>query len=446
MSSKTNQTVPLRSLFDAHHAPDPELLRDCVHCGFCLPACPTYMLWREEMDSPRGRIYLMNLAAEGKIDVMDREFVQHFDRCLGCMSCMTACPSGVDYGKLIEATRAQIERNHDRGIIERLYRWMIFAVFPHPGRLKVMAIPLWLHQRLGISWLVRRAWIAKLLPARLRQMEALLPEIHLSAIGSSHPAKVEAVGPARKRVGVVLGCVQRVFFDEINAATIRVLAAEGCDVYVPPAQGCCGALAAHTGREPSALEAARRLIDVFEPLELDAIVINAAGCGSNVKEYAHLLRDDPQYAARARAFSAKCRDVSEFLMELEPRAQRHPLKMRVAYQDSCHLLHAQQLRRQPRELLRSIPELELIEIPESNMCCGSAGVYNLLEPTTAQQLGQRKARHVIKSKAEALVSANPGCLLQISNELRREGQSIEAFHLVELVDASIRNQAPKRPK
>ncbi len=436
--------VPVSSLFDAHHPPDPNLIRECVHCGFCLPACPTYMLWREEMDSPRGRIYLMKMAADGKVDTMDRDFVEHFDRCLGCMSCMSACPSGVDYGKLIEATRAQIERHHDRGLLERAYRRLIFEIFPHPARLRLLAIPLWIYQVTGLRSLLHKLGIIKMLPARLQEMEALMPEISSSALRSQMPEKIAAVGTARKKVGVVLGCVQRVFFSEINAATVRVLTAEGCDVYIPPQQECCGALAAHTGREPQALDSARKLIDAFAPLNLDAIVINAAGCGSNVKEYGHLLRDDPKYAAKAREFSAKCRDISEILGELEPRSPRHPLSLRVAYQDSCHLLHAQRIRKQPRELLKAIPSLELIELPESNMCCGSAGVYNLLESATAQQLGERKARHVINSQAEALVSANPGCLLQISNELKKANRAIPTFHIVELLDASIGKRPLRR--
>lgn len=445
MSAPEIVHVPLRSLFDQHHAPDPALIRECVHCGFCLPACPTYTLWNEEMDSPRGRIYLMKMAAEGKVDTMDQNFVQHFDRCLGCMACMSACPSGVKYDKLIEATRAQIERNHRRPFLERLYRRMIFSVFPHPSRLRLLAAPLWIYQGFGIRGLLHKAGVLKALPARLQEMESLLPELSWASLSGGHPARIAAQGVARKKVGVLLGCVQRVFFDSINAATIRVLSAEGCDVYVPPQQGCCGALAAHTGREPEALDAARRLIDAFAHLDLDCIVTNAAGCGSNVKDYGHLLRDDPKYAEAARRFSAKCRDISEVLGELTPVAVRRPLKLRVAYQDSCHLLHAQRIQRQPRELLRSIPSLELVELPESQLCCGSAGVYNLLEPNTAHDLGHRKAEHVAASGADVLVSANPGCLLQISNELRRMKRAIPAYHLIELVDASIRGaQLPRK--
>ena len=431
----TTQTIPLTALFDGHHPPADELLRDCVHCGFCLPACPTYMLWREEMDSPRGRIYLMQMAANGNAK-LDQNFVEHFDRCLGCMSCMSACPSGVQYDKLIEATRAQIERLHRRPFWERLHRELIFAIFPHPERLRALALPLRIYQQLGIRSLVEKSGLLRLLPDRLHAMHELLPDYE----DCPCPEHVLPAGAPRRRVGLVLGCVQRVFFNRVNAATVRVLAAEGCEVFAPQSQGCCGALATHVGREEESRESARRMIDVFEKLEVDDIVINAAGCGSNLKSYAHILRDDPQYAERAQRFTAKCRDISESLASLKPTAERHPVQLRAVYQDSCHLLHAQGLRHQPRSLLRGIPGLELVELPESHVCCGSAGVYNLIEPDTAHQLGERKAAHVVRSKAEALISGNPGCLLQIGKELRRMKQPVRTFHFIEVLDASIRGR------
>jgi glycolate oxidase iron-sulfur subunit len=441
-----HDTVPLASLFDSHHPPEDALLRECVHCGFCLPACPTYLLWQEEMDSPRGRIYLMRAAAEGKLSTMDASFVSHFDRCLGCMSCMTACPSGVQYDKLVEATRAQIERNFSRGLGDRFTRWMIFQLFPHPQRLQWMSWPLWLYQRLGVQWLLEKTRLSRLLPKRIQQMESLLPKLAGPGQGFSYPEKIAAKGSARLKVGVVLGCVQRVFFDSINAATIRVLRAEGCELYVPRAQGCCGALATHVGREAQSVEAARQMIDSFEGVELDYIAVNAAGCGSNLKEYAHVLRDDPEYSAKAKSFAAKCRDVSEILEMVEPRAERHPLKARVAFHDSCHLLHAQKLKLTPRALLKTIPGLELVELPESNICCGSAGVYNLVEPQTAHELGQRKASHVVRSGAEMVVTGNPGCLLQIGKELREQGREIPVRHFIELLDASIAGEEQTRNK
>ena len=432
----STQTVPVTALFDSHHPPADELLRDCVHCGFCLPACPTYVLWHEEMDSPRGRIYLMQMAASGKASAMDRSFVEHFDRCLGCMSCMSACPSGVQYDKLIEATRAQIERLYQRSFWQRLHRDLIFAIFPYPQRLRALALPLQLYQQLGIRSLLEKSGLLRLLPERLQAMHDLLPDYE----DCPCPEHVLPAGPPRRRVGLMLGCVQRAFFNRVNAATVRVLAAEGCEVFAPQTQACCGALATHVGREEQSREAARRMIDEFEKLDVDEIAINAAGCGSNLKSYGHILRDDPQYAERAQRFAAKCRDISETLASLKPIAERHPVELRAAYQDSCHLLHAQGLRTQPRSLLRSVPGLDLVELPESNVCCGSAGVYNLLEPTTAQELGERKAAHVIRGKAEALISGNPGCMLQISKELRRLNHPRLTFHFIEVLDASIQGR------
>jgi len=430
------------SIFDDHNPPSQELIDDCVHCGFCLPTCPTYQLWGEEMDSPRGRIYLMKLGLEGKVKLTDT-YASHFDRCLGCMACMPACPSGVQYDKLIEATRAQLERHYGRSLWQRIYRQMVFAVFPHPARLRALLAPLWLYQRLGVQALLRRSGALRLLPQRLRSMEALLPRLSGQSFNSRMPVVIAAQSQKRRRVGLLLGCVQRVMFPEVNAATARVLAAEGCEVVVPAEQGCCGALMIHAGREAEALEFARKLIDVFAGAKVDTVVINAAGCGSNMKDYAYLLGDDPKYAEKARNFSAKCKDVSELLAELEPQAPRQPLPLRIAYHDACHLQHAQGVRNQPRQVLKNIPELELVEVPDSAICCGSAGIYNLVEPQPAEQLGDRKAQNCLSTGAQAVVSANPGCLLQITSGLRRAGRELPVLHMVELVDASIRGVRPE---
>jgi glycolate oxidase iron-sulfur subunit len=429
------------SSFDAHHPPEKEDIDDCVHCGFCLPACPTYVLWGEEMDSPRGRIYMIKKAAEGEAP-LDNRFRQHMDRCLGCMACMTACPSGVEYNKLIEPVRAQIERNLPRSVGENIFRELIFATFPHPARLRLLSFPLLMYQKSGLRSLVRSVGISKLLPKRLRAMESLLPDVPSDR--HKLPPVIRPEGVQRKRVGLLSGCVQQVFFAHVNAATARVLAAEGCEVLVPRGQGCCGALMVHSGLEDEAIALAKKMIAAFEAAEVDTVVINSAGCGSTMKEYGHLLRDDPDWHARATAFSAKCKDISEVLCDLEPRSPRHPLKLRVAYHDACHLQHAQGVHAQPRKLLGGIPELDVAEIPEGSLCCGSAGVYNLLQPDTANQLGDRKVENLLATGAEAVLSANPGCLLQLMSGLRRRGlKEMPTFHMVELLDASIRGVAAR---
>jgi glycolate oxidase iron-sulfur subunit len=413
-----------------------DLLDDCVHCGFCLPTCPTYLLWGQETDSPRGRIHLMKLRRDGR-ETATASFVQHIDTCLGCMACVTACPSGVQYDSLLEAARPQVERDAKRGLGDRLFRRMIFAMFPHPARLRALSWPLGLYQKLGIQRLVHSSGLLALLPKRLQAMERLLPPITFG--GTELPARIPAKGVQRQRVALLLGCVQRVFFASVNAATARVLAAEGCEVVIPQTQACCGALAEHAGEEAEAMTAARRLIDAFESSGADTIVINAAGCGSAMKRYGHLLRNDAAYAARAKAFAAKCKDISEVLAELEPRAPRGRVQLKAAYHDACHLQHAQGVRAQPRKLLQSIPGVELREIAESEICCGSAGIYNLLEPDAAEQLRDRKVGNIIKTDAEAIVSGNPGCLLQIATGLESAGRPMRIMHLVEVLDQSISN-------
>ena len=444
VEAKPLQVIPsAESIFDEHHAPPPELIDDCVHCGFCLPTCPTYMLWHEEMDSPRGRIYLMKLGTEGQA-TLNETYAGHFDKCLGCMACVTACPSGVQYDKLIEATRSQIERNYKRSLSDKWFRRMIFVLFPYPRRLRLLAVPLWLYQASGLRRLVQRSGLLNLFPARVIAMESLVPPISLSGLHTAISERTLAQGKKRRRVGLLLGCVQSVFFADVNEATARVLAAEGCEVIAPPGQGCCGALMVHSGLEASALDMARNTIDVFERAEVDSVVINAAGCGSTMKEYVWLLRDDPAYAERAKAFSAKCKDVSEVLAELEPRAARHPLPLKVAYHDACHLQHAQAVRMQPRQVLGTIPQLQVLEIPDSALCCGSAGIYNMVEPEPAQELADLKAQNILSTGADILATSNPGCLLQIASALKRAGRQLPAVHMVELVDASMRGVVPAK--
>jgi glycolate oxidase iron-sulfur subunit len=424
---------PDQPAFDTHRPPSGELIDDCVHCGFCLPTCPTYVLWGEEMDSPRGRIHLMKTGLEGA--PLSEAMVGHFDACLGCMACVTSCPSGVQYDRLLVQTRAQVERRHDRTRGERLFRNLIFALFPRPDRLRLLRGPLRAAQLARLDRLARRSRLLERVSPRLATMAALTPPV--SRAGRV-PERIPARGTRRAVVGMLTGCVQREFFPGVNAATARVLAAEGCEVIAPVRQGCCGALSEHTGREAEAQRYARALIDTFDQHEVDYVVVNSAGCGSSMKEYADLLSDDPGYADRARAFAAKVRDFAEILVELGPVAPRHPLPVVAAYHDACHLAHAQGVRSQPRELLRGIPGLELREIAESEICCGSAGVYNLLNPEPARELGDRKAANVLATGADLLVTANPGCLMQIANSVDRAGRRLAMAHTAVIVDASIR--------
>jgi len=412
------------------------LLDDCVHCGFCLPACPTYQSWGEEMDSPRGRIHLMRALADGTI-ALDAEVVKHFDRCLGCMGCVTACPSGVKYDVLIEETRARIEERFDRGGFDALHRAALFALLPYPARLRVLAFFAFLYTRSGLQGLVRKSGLLSHLPRKLAQLEALMPDVDAAALTHGLPLLTQAVPPRRYRVGLVSGCVQSVFFPGVNDATLRVLAAEGCDVVVPEGQGCCGALSIHAGRAAESKEMAKALIEVFERESLDAIIVNAAGCGSNLKDYGRIFENDAVWAGRAAAFAAKIRDVTEFLASIPQVATRHPVAARVAFHDPCHLGHAQKVKEAPRALLAEIPGLTLVEIPDGDQCCGSAGIYNLVAPESSDEIGRRKADRVLSTKADFLASANPGCTLQIARLLGERGASLPMAHPVEILDASL---------
>jgi glycolate oxidase iron-sulfur subunit len=427
--------------FDETDAPERALIDKCVHCGFCLPACPTYVMWGDEMDSPRGRIYLMKGAIEGRA-ALTTSFVRHFDACLGCMACVTACPSGVQYGPLIEATRGQIERRYSRSLGDRWFRSGIFFVFPYPTRLRFALVPLALTQ--PILNLLRRPSILSRLPERLRALIEIAPPVSWRALFSASgglPERTSAVGVRRSTIGILSGCVQRLVFPEVNQAAVRVLSGEGCDVLVPRDQGCCGALSLHAGRLEEARAFARRTIETFEGAGVDRVAVSAAGCGSSMKEYGQLLSDDAQWAERARAFSSRVRDLTELVGELgAPRMTRHPMPLRVAYQDACHLAHAQGIRQPPRDILSAIPGVELLPIAEADLCCGSAGIYNLVEPDTARQLGDRKIKHVDAVKPDVVATANPGCHLQMKAAGHRSGRSLRIVHPIELVDASIRGQ------
>ena len=394
------------------------LTSDCVHCGFCLPTCPTYLLWSEEMDSPRGRIQLLEARLDGTI-AFNPTVVSHFDRCLGCMACVTSCPSGVRYDRLIEGARAIIEQEAPRRLSDRLVRTLLFKLLPYP-------------RRLGVALRLAPAGRALPLRGRLGAMTEIAPPWRST---ESPRAETPARGETRGRVGILTGCVQSVVFGSVNAATARVLAADGYEVVAPP-QGCCGALSLHAGRLEEGRAFARRLIGAFEDVE--TIIVNASGCGSHMKELGNVLGDDPAWAERAASFSARVRDLGEFLAGVEPRAPRHPLNLSVAMQDSCHLRHAQGLPLSSALSLRRIPGLTVIEPAEQDICCGSAGIYNVTQPQAARRLGDRKAEHVVATGAQAYASANPGCLVQVATALRRAGSPLPALHPIELVDASIR--------
>jgi glycolate oxidase iron-sulfur subunit len=426
--------APTRA-FDDIRPPERDLIDDCVHCGFCLPTCPTYTLWGEEMDSPRGRIVLMKEGLREGSELSDT-LVTHIDRCLGCMACVTACPSGVQYDKLIEDTRAQIERGYERPPAQRFAKRAIFELFPHPGRLRALVPSLAAARALGITRLARRrrGGLIDKLPGARTLLE-LAPEPSLAAAVARMPEVTPAVGLKRGRVGFLQGCVQRVFFHRVNEATVGVLAAEGFEVYAPREPRCCGALQLHTGEDTAAQALAKQTIEAFEGC--DRVVVNSAGCGSAMKDYGHLLRDDRRWAERAAQFSSRVRDVSELLADIDPVAPRAPVRRKVAYHDACHLAHAQGVRSQPRDLLRMIPGLELVEPPEWELCCGSAGIYNLVQPGAAEDLGRRKARNLLDTGAEIVAAANPGCAIQIAAHSERLGHRMRVLHPMELLYTSI---------
>ncbi|HET8979699.1 MAG TPA: heterodisulfide reductase-related iron-sulfur binding cluster [Solirubrobacteraceae bacterium] len=408
--------------FDPHRPPEQAVIDDCVHCGFCLETCPTYVLWGAEADSPRGRIVLVNDGLNA-VESLSDEMVTHFDRCLGCMACVTACPSGVRYDRLIERVRPQVERHHRRTPGERAIRRLLYETLPHPKRLRALAPMLTASRRLGVE---RR------LPERLAAIAKVAPQAPSGrAAKAGVPERTPAVGEPRGRVGLLLGCVQRIFYPGVHRATVHALAAEGFEVLAPAEPDCCGALEFHGGEEPAAVRRALETIRAFA--DVDHIVVNAAGCGSAMKEYGELLG-----TPEARDFSARVRDVSELLASVPPRAPRGPVPLRVAYHDACHLAHAQGVRSAPRELLRAIPGLELVEVgAERDVCCGSAGIYNLVQPEAAAALGARKARHLIDTGAQAIAAGNPGCAAQLDLHLRQLGTPLPIHHPVELISRSI---------
>jgi len=418
---------------------DYDKLLDCIHCGFCLPTCPTYAVLGLEMDSPRGRVHLMRAVADGKIEVTEN-FRTHIDQCLGCRACETACPSGVRYGELVEHARWWIERHRPRSRTQRFLRRVAFrGLLPSPRRLALVFWPLWLYQQSGLQGWVRRGGFLRVLPGRLDQAEGFLPRLPNPRLRRHWTqGLIPAEGQRRSRVGLLRGCIADFMFADVNLATVRVLAKNGCEVVIPKAQTCCGALQAHNGDRETAIELARKNIDAFEGAEVDAIIVNAAGCGATMKEYGELLRHDPAYREKAKAFSRQVKDVTEFLAEIPLRNPLKEVRGKVAYHDACHLAHGQGIRVQPRKLLQAIPGVTLVPLKESDWCCGSAGIYNITQPELSMQLLERKMAHLAETGADIVAAANPGCLIQIRKGVETWKLNVEVVHPIELLDRAYR--------
>jgi len=403
----------------------PELYQ-CVHCGLCLDACPTYRALHIESESPRGRIHLVRAAAEGRIDLNER-FAGHLNLCLMCRACETACPSGVKYGRIAGAARAELGPPGSP-LARAAANFAFTSVLPFPARLRAVARLLRFYQRSGLDRVAQ-----KLLPGKMREMSKMLPAVPARFFGPS-AEMLPAIVARRARVGMLGGCVMSVLFSEIDEATLSVLRRNGCDVVIPKSQVCCGALNVHNGETVAAKQMARKNIDAFLALELDAVIVNAAGCGAAMKEYGHLLRDDPVYAEKADAFSRLVKDASEFLVEIGPIAPLKRIDMTVTYQDPCHLAHGQKVRAQPRQLLKAIPGLRFTEMNGADRCCGSAGIYNLTHPEMSQELLKEKMRSIAECGAAAVVAPNPGCMLQLRYGAKRYGPPVQVFHLMDLLD------------
>ncbi|MXW21981.1 MAG: 4Fe-4S dicluster domain-containing protein [Candidatus Dadabacteria bacterium] len=427
--------MSLESAFDDTDRPSGKIIQDCVHCGFCLSSCPTYLETGNELDSPRGRIHLIKAAEEGRIP-MGTSLVKHLDLCLGCLACETACPSGVKYGSLIEMSRGQIERRFKRGFGEKMLRAFIFSVFPYPRRLRFLLPFVYLVKALGLKRVFPSALLNRISLSG-SSMFHMLPEIS-SAFGETLAASYPAVGERKKRVALLSGCVQGVFFPEINRATVEVLCASGCEVFVPQNQGCCGALSVHSGRLEEGRGFARKLVDLFDAVDVDAIVVNSAGCGSTMKEYVELLREDPVYFDAAARLSAKTVDLMEFLSDTGIGARLHPLDIKVTYQDACHIVHGQGIRSAPRELLASVPGLRFTEMLRSDHCCGSAGIYNIVQPEMSSRLLSGKIREIEKTGADYLAVGNPGCMIQIRRGLLGSDSRTKVIHPVEILNWSLK--------
>jgi len=408
------------------------LLNQCIHCGLCLPACPTYAVFGTEMDAPRGRIALMRAASDGRIQLRDSGFVEHIDLCLGCRACEPACPSGVQYGALLETARIALEQARTPGILERAVRRLaLYGMLPYIRRLRWVARLMHFYQVIGFQRLVRET---NVLPKRLRAMDALMPPLSTHSPDYQQPAP--AIGPKRGRVAFFHGCVQEAFLSDVNRATLRVLQRNGYEVHTPLTQTCCGVAQLHAGEEGLARSLACRNIDAFLAGSYDAIINNSGGCGAILKEYAHLLKDDPVYAGKAARFVAKVTDIGEFLVDHLHEPPQGEVRVRATYVDSCHLRNAQRVIRQPRDLLRAIPGVELVELKHPDRCCGSAGVYNIVQVDAANAILDTKMADIASTGADTIVTTNTGCHLQLLVGVRRAGLKARVVHLVELLDQS----------
>ena len=420
---------------------------DCIHCGLCTASCPTYLETGNENDSPRGRIYLMRAVVDQRIELSE-SVRGHLDLCLDCRSCETACPSGVQYGRLIEPFRVDVHHMDSKtgkgAQNDWFHRWILYRLFPYPNRIRWSLLPARVMQSLKIDKLVDALGIPRLLPQKLKRMHELLPK--LKPVEPPLPEVLPAQGTQRARVALFTGCVSEGMYSHVNRATARVLQANGCEVLVPGNQVCCGAIHYHSGSDAEALKFALQNLSAFDLEDLDAIIVNVAGCGAMLKDYGHIAEEikgvSPEEKERLKQFAGKFRDVSEFLFELGPIAPQGELPLKATYHDACHLVHAQKVQNQPRKLLELIPGLTLIPLDESTICCGAAGSYNLTQPEMADQLGKRKLNNIMKTGAEVVISGNVGCTLQIDSKLRQARKPLWVAHPMELLDLSYRKQKP----
>ena len=430
--------------FSGSDIPEDDLLRACVHCGMCLSSCPTYRLTGQEMSSPRGRLWLMRAVADERLDLLDPLFDEQMYQCLNCRACEAVCPSGVHYGPLVEASRAQLEQHRPRGLPQRALRRVgLDWLFADSRRLRLVVRMLRLSEKSGMTALARKTGILRLLG--MEDLQALTPEIsRRSLVPGNERWSADPVAGVPRRAHLFNGCVMGTVFANTNRAAARVIARNGADIDVPVAQECCGALHVHAGMMDEARVLARKNIEAFERSGDNPIIVTAAGCGAALKEYGYLLKDDSEYAERANLFSTRVRDFTEYLGEGDLVPPTRPVPRTVTYQEPCHLVHAQRISRQPRELMSAIPGLELVEMRESSLCCGSAGIYNIIREEMANELGDRKAQHAMETAATEVITANPGCQMQVGASLRRNGSRARVRHIAELLDESYGGAKTKR--